>query len=629
MNRQGFPAIHNGQACVDWMTPERYQLIDQIFQAALELDPQQRPAFLDEACSNDGTLRSEVESLLTSDREGLSFIDNQVLDLAAPLLAQEESELVAGELIDRYEILSLLGSGAMGEVYLAHDERLKRRIAFKLLPHYLITNQESLHRFQQEARAASALNHPNIITIYEIGQVDHRHFIATEFVDGQTVRQRLKESAVSLQESLEIAIQICRALSAAHQAGIIHRDIKPENIMLRRDGYVKVLDFGLAKLTEQREQRIDTGAAQPVDLSSGLLMGTVKYMSPEQARGLAVDQRSDIFSIGVVLYEMITGRVPFDYKKPGDLISLIKKEKPLPLKHYSPAASDELQQIIDKALHKERDARYQTANEIMQDLLRLKERSTGRGIAYLTDKIKQHGIVASVALLLMVIGLAASLLELTRLFKGKHIPFKQTRFTKLTNFGDAWLPAISPDGKYVAYVKMSTTAGQNSLWLRAVGTTNERILVTVTDGFINGTKFLPDSEHVAYETDAGTFVVPTSGGEPTKLPTKGLAFSPDSRQVAYLDNRLSEGKTVLVVSNADGTGTQDITTRQAPNYYWTANTAAWSPDGKLIACIGQNGNEGFGRVFVIDVDKRTETSLTAQKWNVIFGITWLPDMSGL
>src|SRR5437870_4706930 len=276
------------------MTPERYQQIDQIFQAALGLEPEPRAAYLDEVCSGDDKLRQEVESLITSDQGGLSFIDEPAFEMAARVLASDEPALTAGDLIERYEVVSLLGSGGMGEVYLAHDEKLDRKIALKLLPAHFTTSQARLRRFQQEARAASALNHPNIITIHEIGQVESRNFIATEFVDGETLRQRMRRGSLSLHESLDIAIQVCSALAAAHKARIVHRDIKPENIMLRRDGYVKVLDFGLAKLTEQSEQPTEVDAADNVDISSGLLMGTVKYMSPEQALGQQVDQRSDI-----------------------------------------------------------------------------------------------------------------------------------------------------------------------------------------------------------------------------------------------------------------------------------------------------------------------------------------------
>src|ERR1044071_4159864 len=219
------------------MTPERYQLIDQIFQAALAQEPAKRAAFLDQACSSDETLRREVESLITSDEGGLSFIDKPAFDMAARILAKDEPALAAGEHLDRYEILSLLDSGGMGEVYLAHDEKLDRKIALKLLLADFTTDQNRLRRFQQEARAASALNHPNIITIHELGEVDGQQFIATEFIDGETLRDRLKRP-LTLSETLDIGIQIAGALAAAHKAGIVHRDIKPENIMLRQDGYV-------------------------------------------------------------------------------------------------------------------------------------------------------------------------------------------------------------------------------------------------------------------------------------------------------------------------------------------------------------------------------------------------------
>src|SRR3989449_5900403 len=334
------------------MTPERYRQIDQIFQAALGLEPGQRAAYLDEACSGDEKLRQEVESLITSDEGGLSFIDEPAFEMAARVLASDESALTAGERIDRYEVVSLLGSGGMGEVYLAHDEKLDRKIALKLLPSHFTANEERLRRFQQEARAASALNHPNIITIHELVEIDGQQFIATEFVDGETLRQRMRHGPLSLHESLDIAIQVCGALAAAHKAGIVHRDIKPENIMLRHDGYVKVLDFGLAKLTEQHEPTTQAQAAENVNVSSGLVMGTVKYMSPEQAQGLQVDARSDIFSFGVVLYEMIAGRAPFEGHTNSDLVAAILKEEPPPLTEHSTNLAGELQRTVSKALRK-------------------------------------------------------------------------------------------------------------------------------------------------------------------------------------------------------------------------------------------------------------------------------------
>src|SRR5437660_2460576 len=354
------------------MTPERYQQIDQIFQAALGLDPEQCAAYLDKTCTGDEKLRQEVESLITSDQGGLSFIDEPAFEMAARILASDEPALAAGDHIDRYEVVSLLGSGGMGEVYLAHDEKLDRRIALKLLPSHFTTNEDRLRRFQQEARAASALNHPNILTIHELGEVNGEQFIATEFVEGETLRERLKRAPLNLAETLDVAVQIAGALAAAHKAGIVHRDIKPENIMLRHDGYVKVLDFGLAKLTEQQEPATQTRATENVDISSGLVMGTVKYMSPEQAGGRQVDPRSDIFSFGVVLYEMIAGRPPFEGKNSNELISTILKKEPSPLSDVP----EETQRLISRALRKRKEDRYQTIEDLLADLKSLKEDTT-------------------------------------------------------------------------------------------------------------------------------------------------------------------------------------------------------------------------------------------------------------
>jgi eukaryotic-like serine/threonine-protein kinase len=618
------------------MTPERYQQIDQIFQAALALEPKQRAAYLDEACSGDEKLRQDVESLITSDLGGLSFIDQPALEMAARVLASDEPALAAGDLIDRYEVVSLLGSGGMGEVYLAHDEKLDRKIALKLLPPHFTTNEVRLRRFRQEARAASALNHPNIITIHEIGQVENRHFIATEFVDGETLRQRMKREPLSLNESQDIAIQVCGALAAAANAGIVHRDIKPENIMLRRDGYVKVLDFGLAKLTEQREQPTEVDAANDVDLSSGLLMGTVKYMSPEQAQGAQVDQRSDIFSLGVVLYEMIAGHAPFAGRTTSDLLSAITSEEPLPLKHYAPGTVDELQRLITKALRKVKDARYQTVEELLVDLKKLKEGSTGPSVAHLISGMKQHKTAARIGLAFLIVAITGILFGLYKFFKSRssNIPFQNMKVTKLTSFGHVIDPAISPDGKYVAYTKYEV--GGRSIRLRIVGTTSESQIVSATEGDLLGTTFSPDGKYIVYTLYLGdersTYIVPVLGGSAKKLPLKGprgVSFSPDGRRLAYLYNNFPEGKTSLVIANADGTGEREVVTRQAPNYYWTAIKPSWSPDGKLVTCVGQNGTESFPHIFAVNVETGAERPITAQRWADMGGIAWLPDMSGL
>jgi len=330
-------------------------------------------------------------------------------------MVAKDRDLKPGQKIGHYEVLSTLGKGGMGEVYLAHDTKLGRKVALKFLPADFTKDEERLRRFKQEARAASALNHPNILTIHEIGQIDVAHFIATEFVEGETVRALLARSRTGVREALDIAIQVASALVAAHRAGIVHRDIKPENIMLRHDGILKVLDFGLAKLITGPTLPADvhSQAATQVQLKTGpgIVMGTVNYMSPEQARGKEVDARTDVFSLGVVLYEMLAGDTPFAGESTADVIGQLLNKDPQPLTESVPDIPAELQHIVSKALRKDRDARYQTVKSLLADLETLKqdldfaaklERTTGapqRKVATATttsnpqqifNRIKQH-----------------------------------------------------------------------------------------------------------------------------------------------------------------------------------------------------------------------------------------------
>ena len=349
-------------------TPQRWKEIDGIFAAALERDSAERPAFLAEACGGDEQLRAEVESLIAHVVPE-SLVGGPAVEEATRLLANEMRgpEMTS---IGPYQIVKLLGAGGMGKVYLAHDERLNRQVAVKLLSHYSAAEEERIRRFRKEAFAASALNHPNILTIYEIGDFEGQNFIATEFVDGVTLRARLGRRELPVTAGLEIAIQVASALSAAHEAGIVHRDIKPENVMIRADGLVKVLDFGIAKYTQA-----DGGEEQDlVETKPGSVMGTAPYMSPEQARGLLVDARSDIWSLGVMLYEMVTGRLPFLGETVPETISLILQKEPAPLARYAHDVPAELERIIRKALTKDREERYQTAKDLLIDLRNLKRK---------------------------------------------------------------------------------------------------------------------------------------------------------------------------------------------------------------------------------------------------------------
>jgi serine/threonine protein kinase/tetratricopeptide (TPR) repeat protein len=349
------------------MKVERWQEVERIYHLTLEKEASERSTFLGQACAGDEALRREVESLLTYEPRAEGFIEAPALEVAAKMMAGEHAPIRPGDKFNQYRILSMLGAGGMGEVYLAEDTSLRRNVALKFLPAVLTKDKAHLRRFEIEACAVAALSHPNVCIIHEVIQTeDGRHCIVMEYIEGMTLRQRMAKDHINVEEALDIAIQIASALCSAHRAKIVHRDIKPENVMLRDDGFVKVLDFGLAKLTETTPEQVnsdaDTRAIDPKTLP-GVLMGTVAYMSPEQARGLLVDARTDIWSLGVVLYEMIAGRLPFDGPTPTDIIIRIAEKEPAPL-----AQAGSLQPIVTKTLAKDRNDRYQTAEQALLDL---------------------------------------------------------------------------------------------------------------------------------------------------------------------------------------------------------------------------------------------------------------------
>src|SRR5262247_2233447 len=302
------------------MEPERWRQIDQLLEAALERQPDERAAFLAIACAGDESLLREVESLLRSDEAAESFIEEPVITMAANVLAEQHLQLLAGQRIGHYQILSRLGAGGMGEVYLAEDLKLARKVAIKFLPPALIADEQARKRLLREARAAAALDHPNICTIYEVGDEAGRSFIVMQYIEGETLATRIARKRLEMSEALTIAIQVAEALQEAHQQGIIHRDIKPQNLMLTARGQVKMLDFGLAKVARERvkaPEEIDTPSLMS---TPGAIVGTAPYMSPEQARGESLDARSDIFSFGTTLYEMVSWLRPFEAKSAGEII---------------------------------------------------------------------------------------------------------------------------------------------------------------------------------------------------------------------------------------------------------------------------------------------------------------------
>jgi serine/threonine protein kinase len=358
-------------------SPQHMMELEALFHEAAGLEPRERADFIARIRASRPELATEVESLIATHEGPDKLLDEIAFEVAAEMIADTQPALVVDQVVGHYQILAPLGKGGMGEVYLAKDTTLDRKVALKLLLAEFTGHKDRLRRFILEAKTASSLNHPNIITIHEIGQIEQTHFIATEFIDGETLRQHIAKTRMKLPEILEVAIQTAGALQAAHAAGIVHRDIKPENIMLRPDGYVKVLDFGLAKLTEQSYQstsadsQIDTMVK--ADTKPGTVLGTVNYMSPEQARGQVLDQRTDLFSLGVVLYEMLAGRMPFAAATSLDTLVAILETEPTPLDQFSSEVPAELQRIVSKALRKDREERYQTNKDLLIDLKTLRE----------------------------------------------------------------------------------------------------------------------------------------------------------------------------------------------------------------------------------------------------------------
>jgi serine/threonine-protein kinase len=358
------------------MADEQWQKVREIFDAALRQPPEVRPKYLHEACGEDTALLAEVESLFSSYDNSEDFLKRPAVAAVADLIEADTKRPRCGQRFGHYEIIEHLGAGGMGEVYLAQDTKLDRQVAVKFLNDKHSGEPANLERFVREAKAASALNHPNILVIHEIGATDEAHFIVSEYVQGQTLRHVLADKALSLAEVLDIAIQIANALAAAHAARLVHRDIKPENVMLRPDGLVKILDFGLAKLiTRKNKSFLGLGdkTAPESQTAKGMILGTVHYMSPEQAKGERVDERTDIFSFGVMLYEMLAGQTPFAGASVSETFANVINAEPPPLAWFVQNAPEELQRIIGKALRKDRDARYQTMKGLLADLKECRE----------------------------------------------------------------------------------------------------------------------------------------------------------------------------------------------------------------------------------------------------------------
>lgn len=592
--------------------------------------------------------------------------------------------------ISHYRIIKKLGEGGMGEVYLAEDTKLRRKVALKFLTTNLTKNEELLHRFEQEAQAASALSHPNVAHIYEIGDSGGTHFIAMEYIEGEPLDQKIGGSPAAVAVILDIAIQIADALDEAHGQGIIHRDIKSSNIMITPRGRVKVLDFGLAKLSRRVDSNgsaSESAIATRVKTSPGVVLGTVNYMSPEQALGREVDHRTDIFSFGVVLYEMATGRLPFSGETVTETIDRIVHAQPEAIARLNYDLPAELEVIIKKALRKDRNQRYQNIHDLLVDLrdlrgeLNISERleysvasgqslgqshgfhiterttipsfsTTGRSAPqrtssaeYIVNEIKRHktsfAVVAG-AILMAVIALGVGLYRFAgRPAKpadaGATIASSSMKIARLTASGKVQSTAVSPDGKYIVYVVKE--GAQQSLWLRQVAvSSNVQILAPAEVQYV-GETFSPDGNFIYYVAiDANNlagalYQAPVLGGPPRRILTEitsPITFSPDATHIAFVRwEEQTTGEYILMIADADGTNERRLAVRKGHEWFGSG-VPGWSPDGKEIAVsAGSEIGDFRNFVIVVDVESGEQKEFSSQKFPNDGHVCWLVDGSGM
>ena len=552
-----------------------------------------------------------------------------------------------GTTLGHYRILDRLGKGGMGEVYLAEDLTLGRRVALKVLPRDLASDDTWRQRFEREARSVAALNHPNIVTIHSVEQVDGVAFFTLELIEGQTLAALIPPGGLTLDRLLTYAIPLADAVGAAHQRGITHRDLKPLNVMVTNEGRVKVLDFGLAKLAEPQDA--DLGVTKPEELTgAGRIMGTIAYMSPEQAEGRLVDPRSDVFSLGVMLYEMATGERPFKGDTQVSLLSAIIKDTPKSVTDLKQELPRDVSRIVKRCLAKDPEDRYQTAKDLRNDLRTLQtDLASGelRAMSGVTAAVLPTRRPISPAAFgigaVVLAALIAGAYWITR-SGSNHAepstssqPFSSVALTRLTTTGTAGLAAISDDGRYVAYVV--SEEGKSGLWLRQVATSSNVQIVPRADVRFSGVSFAPDGNYLFYAVyprgeNLGTlYQVPVLGGGTRRVleDVDGVvSFSPDAKRFAFLRGNEDQSGESLVVVDAGTMATRVLASRKAPAHF-PLLSLSWSPDGSTIAVPGAQRERLHAEMVFVDAATGKERVVDTPDWRAITQVAWLPDGKGL
>lgn len=601
--------------------------IEEIYHHALEKKPDEREAFLREVCAGNAELCREVESLLSFDEDARSFIESPPDDLAAAVVGLQNTESLIGKTVNHYCVISLLGAGGMGEVYLAEDTKLGRKVALKLLPPKLSSHPERKRRFEQEARATSSLNHPNIITIYGFEHSNELDFITTEFIDGENLRERFAREPLSVTDTLDIAIQISSALEAAHSVGVIHRDIKPANIMLRRDRIAKILDFGLAKLTADN----NSNSFETKDLTGqNCVMGTINYMSPEQALGETLDVRTDIFSLGVVLYEMLIGIQPFKGNSEAAIYNHILNKKPAPPSKIKKSVPPDLEEIVIRAMEKDAKKRFQNAADLRVALEKVKRRiNSGETVRRsLKKKTKnRRNKTAIFAGAIFVVLLATGFLFFFSKSHSGAAAVKNISYQQLTkSTGAEMFPSLAPDGK--SFIYSSRAGGNWNVYFQRVGEINSSNLTKNSTANNLQAVYSPDGNQIAFRSDrngGGIFLMDADGENVKRLTNFGFypSWSPDGKAIVFCTEDFEDPMNRGVVSYLWTVNITDGERRKLTDTQ-DAIQPNWSPNGARIAFWGYHAGSAQRDLWTISAggDALVEvTNDTAVDWNPV----WSPD----